>query len=122
MENIGVNHLRQVPPFAMSSLDLRLTYLASLSFTLVVALMTVMLAFVNGLYHITGNAAVPGNIVILSDGALDESMSNLGNASSSNPIYLLNEEQKQYIEHDDYGSFICVNRKRQAIRRPVSIL
>jgi len=79
------------------------TLLTSLSFTLVVALMTVMLAFVNGLYQITGNAAVPGNIVILSDGALDESMSNLGNASSSNPIYLLNEEQKQYIAHDDYG-------------------
>jgi hypothetical protein len=79
------------------------TLLTALSFTLVVALMTVMLAFVNGLYQITGNAAVPGNIVILSDGAIDESMSNLGNASSSNPIYLLNEEQKQYIERDDQG-------------------
>jgi putative ABC transport system permease protein len=79
------------------------TLLTALSFTLVVALMTVMLAFVNGLYQITGNAAVPGNIVILSDGAIDESMSNLGNASSSNPIYLLNEEQKQYIERDEQG-------------------
>jgi hypothetical protein len=79
------------------------TLLTALSFTLVVALMTVMLAFVNGLYQITGNAAVPGNIVILSDGAIDESMSNLGNASSSNPIYLLNEEQKQYIDRDQHG-------------------
>jgi ABC-type lipoprotein release transport system permease subunit len=58
---------------------------------------------VNGLYQITGNAAVPGNIVILSDGAIDESMSNLGNASSSNPIYLLNEEQKQYVDRDQLG-------------------
>jgi putative ABC transport system permease protein len=79
------------------------TLLTSLSFTLVVALMTVMLAFVNGLYQLTGNAAVPGNIVLLSDGAIDESMSNLGNASSSNPIYFLNEDQKQYVERDDHG-------------------
>ena len=79
------------------------TLMTSLSFTLVVALMTVMLAFVNGLYHITGNAAVPGNLVLLSDGAIDESMSNLGNASSSNPIYFLNEDQKQYVERDDHG-------------------
>jgi ABC-type antimicrobial peptide transport system permease subunit len=79
------------------------TLMTALSFTLVVALMTVMLAFVNGLYQLTGNAAVPGNLVLLSDGAIDESMSNLGNASSSNPIYFLNEEQKQYVERDDQG-------------------
>jgi ABC-type lipoprotein release transport system permease subunit len=76
------------------------TLMTALSFTLVVTLLTVMLAFVNGLYQITGNAAVPGNIVLLSDGAIDESMSNLGNASSSNPIYFLNEDQKQYVARD----------------------
>jgi putative ABC transport system permease protein len=79
------------------------TLMTSLSFTLVVALMTFMLAYLNGLFQITGNAAVPGNIVILSAGAIDETMSNLGNASSSNPIYLLNEEQKQYIARDERG-------------------
>src|SRR5262249_22706730 len=51
----------------------------------------------------TSNAAVHGNIVVLSDGAIDESMSNPGNASASNPIYLLNEEQKQYVEKDERG-------------------
>jgi hypothetical protein len=79
------------------------TLMTSLSFTLVVALMTFLLAILNGMYQITGNAAVPGNIVLLSDGAIDESMSNLGNASSSNPIYFLNEDQKQYVERDQKG-------------------
>jgi hypothetical protein len=81
----------------------RTTLMTALAFTLIVALMTVMLAFVNGLYRLTGNSAQPGNIVILADGALDESMSSLGNASSTSPIYLLNQEQRQYVASDEHG-------------------
>ncbi len=56
----------------------RTTLLTTLAFTLVVGLMTVMLAFVNGMYSITKGSSVPGNIVVLSDGALDEVFSDLG--------------------------------------------
>jgi ABC-type antimicrobial peptide transport system permease subunit len=56
----------------------RTTVLTTLAFTLVVALMTVMLAFVNGMYSLTKGSSVAGNVIVLSDGALDEVFSDLG--------------------------------------------
>jgi ABC-type antimicrobial peptide transport system permease subunit len=56
----------------------RITLLTALAFTLVVGLMTVMLAFVNGMYKLTESSGVPGNVMILADGATDELFSNLG--------------------------------------------
>lgn len=56
----------------------RTTLLSALAFTLVVGLMTVMLAFVNGMYALTRGSSVPGNVVVLADGALDEALSDLG--------------------------------------------
>ncbi len=56
----------------------RTTLLTGLAFTLVVGLMTVMLAFVNGMYALTRGSAIPGNVIILADGATDEVFSDLG--------------------------------------------
>jgi ABC-type lipoprotein release transport system permease subunit len=56
----------------------RTTLLTALAFTLVVALMTVMGAFVNGMYRLTKNSGVPSNVIVLADGATDELFSNLG--------------------------------------------
>jgi ABC-type lipoprotein release transport system permease subunit len=56
----------------------RTTLLAALAFTLVVALMTVMMAFVNGMYRLTQGSGQPGNVMVLADGAPDEAFSNLG--------------------------------------------
>jgi ABC-type antimicrobial peptide transport system permease subunit len=56
----------------------RTTFLTALAFTLVVGLNTVMLAFVNGMYSITRGSGVPGNVLVLADGATDEVFSNLG--------------------------------------------
>jgi putative ABC transport system permease protein len=56
----------------------RTTLLTALAFTLVVGLMTVMLAFVNGMYALTKGSAVPGNVMVLADGATDEVFSDLG--------------------------------------------
>jgi len=53
-------------------------FLTALAFTAVVGLLTVMLAFVNGMYHLTEGSAQPGNVIVLSDGATDEQFSNLG--------------------------------------------
>lgn len=56
----------------------RTTLLTGLAFTLVIGLMTVMLAFVNGMYTLTKGSAIPGNIIVLADGATDEVFSDLG--------------------------------------------
>ncbi|HEV3203345.1 MAG TPA: FtsX-like permease family protein [Gemmataceae bacterium] len=52
------------------------TVLTGLAFTLVVALLTVMLAFVNGMTALT-ESGHPENVIVLSDGATDESWSTL---------------------------------------------
>jgi ABC-type lipoprotein release transport system permease subunit len=53
------------------------TLVTGLAFTLVVGLLTVMLAFVNGMDRLTEGSGQPGNILILSQGAVDESFSDL---------------------------------------------
>jgi ABC-type lipoprotein release transport system permease subunit len=55
----------------------RTTLLTALAFTLVVSLLTVMLAFVNGMYRLTSSSGRADNVIILSDGATDEIFSNL---------------------------------------------
>ncbi len=56
----------------------RTTVLTALAFTLVTALLTVMLAFVNGMYALTLGSGHPENVIILSEGSTDEGFSNLG--------------------------------------------
>ncbi len=61
----------------------RTTLLTALAFTLVVALMIVMLAFINGMAQLTEQSGQPGNVIVLSDGATDELISNLGYSDSA---------------------------------------
>lgn len=61
----------------------RTTLLTALAFTLVVSLLVVMLAFVNGMQRMTEQSGQPGNVVILSDGAVDELFSNLSYSDTS---------------------------------------
>src|SRR5438552_18660151 len=61
-----------------------ITLLTGMAFTLVVGLLTVMLAFVNGMSHLTEGSGHPGNVMILSDGATDELFSNLVYSDTSN--------------------------------------
>src|ERR1700692_3612131 len=61
----------------------RTTLLTALAFTLVVALLVVMMAFVNGMTQLTEQSGQPGNVIVLSDGVTDELMSNLGYADSA---------------------------------------
>ncbi len=56
----------------------RTMLLTALAFTLVVALLIVMLAFVNGMYALTKSSGHPENVIILSEGSTDEGFSNLG--------------------------------------------
>jgi len=55
----------------------RTTLLTAVGFTLVVALLVVMLAFVRGLAALAENAGHPGNVIILKDGANDELFSEI---------------------------------------------
>ncbi len=55
----------------------RTTALTGLAFTLVVGLMTVLLAFVNGMYRLTANSGQPNNVMVMADGATDELFSSL---------------------------------------------
>lgn len=53
------------------------TAMTALAFTLVIALLTVMQAFVNGMQRLTENSGRRDNVLVLSDGAPDEAISNL---------------------------------------------
>ena len=53
------------------------TLLTAIGFTLVVALLVVMLAFVQGLNALSEKTGPPGNVIILRDGATDELFSDL---------------------------------------------
>src|ERR671939_121736 len=55
----------------------RMTLLTALAFTLVIGLLTVMLAFVNGMSKLTEGSGHPENVVVLADGANDEVFSTL---------------------------------------------
>lgn len=55
------------------------TLLTALGFILIIGLLTVMLAFVNGMYVLTQSTGVPGNVLVISEGFQDESISNLPN-------------------------------------------
>ena len=55
----------------------RTTVLTGLAFTVVLALLTGMLGFVNGLNNLTSNSGIPGNVFVLSEGATDELFSSL---------------------------------------------
>jgi ABC-type antimicrobial peptide transport system permease subunit len=62
----------------------RITLLTMLAFVVVLFMLTFMLAFVNGMTKLTENSAIPGNVIILSDGATDEIFSNLGYGDVTN--------------------------------------
>lgn len=51
------------------------TVMTALAFTLVIGLLTTLLAFVNGMDRLTENSGHPGNVLVLSNGAMDEAYS-----------------------------------------------
>ncbi len=60
------------------------TALTALAFTVVVALVVVLLAFVNGMYKLNEGTGVPGNVLVLAEGSTDELFSNLARADAEN--------------------------------------
>jgi putative ABC transport system permease protein len=79
------------------------TVVTALAFTLVVCLVATMLAFVRGMDRLTESSGRPGNVMILSDGAVDETFSNLPNAS----IEELPSDMQAAIEKGADGKYLA---------------
>src|SRR5262245_9638211 len=75
----------------------RTTLLTALAFMLVVGLMIVMLAFVTAMSHLTEQSGQPGNVIVLSDGAIDELFSNFEHAETSDV------ERQPGVSRDESG-------------------
>ena len=96
----------------------RITVLTALAFALVVSLLIVMLAFVNGMNKITESSGQPGNVMILSDGATDELFSNLsysdmGNIDQQPGVAKMERERdakKQSVPQCSREVYIVVNQ------------
>ncbi|MCS6850701.1 MAG: ABC transporter permease [Gemmataceae bacterium] len=74
----------------------RVTALSALAFTVIVGLLTVMLAFVNGMYALTEGSGQPGNVIVLAGGATDEMFSSLAYGDISNI-----EREKATLDEND---------------------
>lgn len=70
------------------------TLVTALAFTLVTALITVMLAFIQGMYRITQSSAVPENVIVLADGATDEVFSDI----ASNDADAFDKAVKDHVQ------------------------
>ncbi|HKI35357.1 MAG TPA: FtsX-like permease family protein [Gemmataceae bacterium] len=90
----------------------RVTVLTALVFAVVAALLTVMMAFVNGMYRLTQGSAQPGNVIVLSDGATDELFSNLAYGDTSDlerdPPNVLRDEEGRPLA--SWELYIVVNQ------------
>jgi ABC-type lipoprotein release transport system permease subunit len=94
----------------------RITFLTALAFTLVVSLLTVMLAFVNGMYRLTEASGQPGNVMILSDGATDELFSNLAKSDTTN---LERQPGVEYADIDGTKVPLCSKEVYIVVNQPI---
>jgi putative ABC transport system permease protein len=71
-----------------------ITALTTLAFFVVLFMLTFMLAFVNGITKLTQQSGIPGNVMLLSDGATDELFSSLefGDVSNLDRIVATEDE------------------------------
>jgi putative ABC transport system permease protein len=91
-----------------------ITVLTVLAFTIVVGLLIVMLAFVNGMYKLTGSSGQPGNVIVLSDGATDELFSNLGFRDSADV------ERQPGVLRDETGEPLCSRETYIVVNQPIA--
>ena len=62
------------------------TLMTASAFTVVLAVLTALLGFVNGMNQMTESSGIPGNVFVLSDGANDESFSSLAYGDIKNLV------------------------------------
>lgn len=79
----------------------KITVLTALAFTLVVTLLLIMLAFMNGMTRLIERSGQPGNVIVLSSGATDELISHLSPADAREV------DTQPGILHDPQGRPLC---------------
>jgi putative ABC transport system permease protein len=88
-------------PLSYNVMNLATRWLTTLfmvgSFTLVIGIQIMLLAFVNGMYSMTESSGQPGNVMIMSEGSTDEAFSNLGFADATEI------ETQEGVAHDESG-------------------
>jgi putative ABC transport system permease protein len=92
----------------------RTTVLTALAFTLVISLQTVMLGFVAGMNKLTDESGQPGNVMVLSDGALDELVSNLGFSETADV------DRHPGVVRDQQGEPLASREVYLVVNQPVS--
>jgi putative ABC transport system permease protein len=95
------------------------TLMTALAFTLVVGLLTVMLAFVNGMRQLTENSGNPDNVIVLSEGATDEAFSNLGYSDTGDLGSLLDPKNRERLEVDQGGRPLVAREKYVVVGQPI---
>ncbi len=91
----------------------RTTVLTALAFTLVIGLLTVMLAFVKGMYRLTESSGQPANLILLSAGVTDEAFSNLA-FSDSGDI-----ENQPGVARNEAGQPLCSKETYVVVNQPI---
>ncbi len=95
------------------------TLMTGLAFTLVVGLLTVMLAFVTGMRRLTENSGHPENIVVMSEGATDEAFSNLGYSDTGDLGSLLDDANRARLAVDEDGRPLISREKYLVVAQPI---
>lgn len=92
----------------------RATLMTALAFIVVVGLMTIMLAFVNGMYRLTEASGRPENVIVLADGATDELFSNLGYGDISELGYF-----NKQVKRDGNGTPLASFEAYIVVNQPI---
>jgi ABC-type lipoprotein release transport system permease subunit len=83
-----------------------MTLLTGVAFAFVIGLLTVMLAFVNGMAELTAGSGHPDNVIVLSDGSNDEAFSTLVFSDASDVDYepgiMRNDAGKPLVSKEVY--------------------
>jgi hypothetical protein len=92
------------------------TMVTALAFTLVVGLLTVMMAFVAGMDKLTEGSGIPGNVMTLSEGSTDEAQSNL---SAEYSVSVLPQDIKKVVMTDAQGRLLSSREVYAVVNQPI---
>lgn len=96
------------------------TVMTALAFTLVVALMTVMLAFVQGMARLTEQSGQPGNVMVLASGSTDEMFSTLS-VTDSGDVERQPGVRRESGENGGPDKYWCSKEVYVVVNQPIDV-